>query len=84
MFDVGKTPRDFCDQYREKLSYEFDGCSRLTSACDDTMSLGTGSYALSRDISQNVDKKALLEKEALPGEIQEGEVAEVLTLVRRR
>jgi chitin synthase len=50
------------------------------------MSLGTESYAPSRNMFQNVDKKALLEKEALPGEIHEGEVAEVLkeTSARRR
>jgi chitin synthase len=35
---------------------------------------------------QNVDKKALLEKEALPGEIHEGETAEIIkeTSARRR
>jgi chitin synthase len=37
-------------------------------------------------MTKNVDKKALLEKEALPGEIHEGETAEVLkeTSARRR
>ncbi|KAH9984858.1 glycosyltransferase family 2 protein [Russula vinacea] len=80
---------DMYNEYDERQSLrseEFDGRSRLTSARDDTMSLGTESYAPSRNMFQNVDKKALLEKEALPGEIHEGEVAEVLkeTSARRR
>ena len=74
------------DERQSLRSEEFDGRSKLTSARDDTMSLGTESYAPSRNMFQNVDKKALLEKEALPGEIHEGEVAEVLkeTSARRR
>jgi chitin synthase len=46
------------------------------------MPLGTESYVPPR----NIDKKALLKKEALPGEIHEGEVVEVLkeTSARRR
>ena len=80
---------DMYNDYDERQSLrsdEFDGRSRLTSARDDTMSLGTESYAPSRNMFQNVDKKALLEKEALPGEIHEGETAEVLkeTSARRR
>ena len=80
---------DMYNEYDERQSLrseEFDGRSRLTSARDDTMSLGTESYAPSRNMFQNVDKKALLEKEALPGEIHEGEVAEILkeTSARRR
>jgi chitin synthase len=66
------------DERQSLRSEEFDRRSRLTSARDDTMSLGTESYASSRNVFHNVDKKALLEKEALPGEIHEGEVAEVL------
>ena len=65
------------DKWQSLHSKEFDGRSRLTSARDDTMSLGTVSYAPSWYLFQNVDKKALLEKEALPGKIHEGEVAEV-------
>jgi chitin synthase len=80
---------DMYNDYDERQSLrsdEFDRRSRLTSARDDTMSLGTESYAPSRNMFQNVDKKALLEKEALPGEIHEGETAEILkeTSARRR
>ena len=80
---------DIYNDYDERQSLrsdEFDGRSRLTSARDDTMSLGTESYAPSRNMFQNVDKKALLEKEALPGEIHEGETTEVVkeTSARRR
>ena len=74
------------DERQSLRSKEFDGRSRLTSARDDTMSLGTVSYAPSRYMFQNVDKKALLEKEALPGKIHEGEVAEAFkkTCAHRR
>ena len=80
---------DMYNDYDERQSLrsdEFDRRSKLTSARDDTMSLGTESYAPSRNMFQNVDKKALLEKEALPGEIHEGETAEILkeTSARRR
>lgn len=80
---------DMYNDYEERQSLrseEFDGRSRLTSNRDDTLSIGTESYAPSRNMFQNVDKKALLEKEALPGEIHEGEVAEVIkeTSARRR
>ncbi len=74
------------DERQSLRSDEFDGRSRLTSNRDDTMSIGTESYAPSRNMFQNVDKKALLEKEALPGEIHEGETAEIIkeTSARRR
>ena len=74
------------DERQSLRSDEFDGRSRMTSARDDTMSLGTESYAPSRNMFQNVDKKALLEKEALPGDIHDGETAEVVkeTSARRR
>ncbi len=80
---------DMYNDYDERQSLrsdEFDGRSRLTSNRDDTMSIGTESYAPSRNMFQNVDKKALLEKEALPGEIHEGETAEIIkeTSARRR
>ncbi|KAI9438359.1 glycosyltransferase family 2 protein [Lactarius indigo] len=74
------------DERQSLRSEEFDGRSRLTSNRDDTMSIGTESYAPSRNMFQNVDKKALLEKEALPGEIHDGETAEIIkeTSARRR
>lgn len=79
------------DDYDERGSLrsadDYDANSRLTSARDETMSIGTESYAPSRNMFQNAaDKKALLEKEALPGEIHEGETTEVVkeTSARRR
>ena len=65
------------DEWQLLCSKEFNECSRLTSAHDDTMSLGTVSYALLQYMFQNVNKKALLEKEALSGKIHKGEVAKV-------
>ncbi|KZS96924.1 glycosyltransferase family 2 protein [Sistotremastrum niveocremeum HHB9708] len=68
-------------------SEDFDGVSRYTSHRDDTGSnFGSESYAPSRNMFQNADKKALGEKDALPGEIQEGEVTEEIrdTSTRRR
>ncbi|TFY81864.1 hypothetical protein EWM64_g2154 [Hericium alpestre] len=81
---------DMYDEYDERGSFrsadDYDARSRLTSAQDDSMSIGTESYAPSRNMFQNADKKALLEKEALPGEIQEGETMEVIkeSSARRR
>ncbi|KAA1474601.1 glycosyltransferase family 2 protein [Dentipellis sp. KUC8613] len=81
---------DMYDDYDERGSLrsadEYDARSRLTSAQDDSMSIGTESYAPSRNMFQNADKKALLEKEALPGEAQEGETTEIIqeTSARRR
>lgn len=77
------------DDYDDRGSVrsdDFDANSRLTSHRDETMSIGTESYAPSRNMFQNADKKALLEKEALPGEVQEGETTEVIkeTSARRR
>lgn len=77
------------DDYEERKSFrsdDYDGRSRLASQHDETMSIGTESYAPSRNMFQNADKKGLLDKEALPGEIQDGETAEVYkeTSARRR
>ena len=77
---------DDYDERRSLRSEDFDARSRLTSNHEETASIATESYAPSRNMFQNADKKALLEKEALPGEIQEGETTEVVkeTSARRR
>ncbi|KAI0049900.1 glycosyltransferase family 2 protein [Auriscalpium vulgare] len=80
---------DMYNDYDERQSLrsdDYDARSRLTSNRDDSMSIATESYAPSRNMFQNADRKALLEKEALPGEIQEGETAEIIkeTSARRR
>ncbi|KAI0315785.1 glycosyltransferase family 2 protein [Amylostereum chailletii] len=74
------------DDRQSLRSDDFDGRSRLTSNRDETMSIATESYAPSRNMFQNADKKALLEREALPGEVQDGETTEVLkeSSARRR
>ncbi|KAL0946000.1 hypothetical protein HGRIS_012276 [Hohenbuehelia grisea] len=75
------------DEQRSLRSEEFDGRSRFTSQRDDSVSnFGSESYAPSRNMFQNADKTGLLDKEALAGEIQEGETTEVLkeTSARRR
>ncbi|KAI0062534.1 glycosyltransferase family 2 protein [Artomyces pyxidatus] len=74
------------DERQSLRSDDFDARSRLTSNRDDSMSIATESYAPSRNMFQNADKNALLEKEALPGEIHEGETAEIIkeTSARRR
>ncbi|THU97382.1 hypothetical protein K435DRAFT_857696 [Dendrothele bispora CBS 962.96] len=67
------------DENRSVASDDFDNRSRLTSHRDDSVSqFGSESYAPSRNMFQNTDKKVLLDKEALAGEIQEGETTEVL------
>jgi chitin synthase len=81
---------DMYDEYDERKSFrdeEYDTRSALTSNREDALSnYGSESYAPSRNMFQNAENKILLEKDALPGEIQEGEVAEVLkdSSVRRR
>nr|AZQ26801.1 putative chitin synthase 4 [Ganoderma lucidum]QDK64613.1 chitin synthase [Ganoderma lucidum] len=82
---------DMYDDYDERKSFrsdDFDGRSAYTSHRDDgsVSNFGTESYAPSRNMFQNADTKGLLDKEALAGEIQEGETAEVLkeTSARRR
>jgi chitin synthase len=81
---------DLYDEYDENKSIrsdDFDGRSRFTSQRDDSVShFGSESYAPSRNMFQNTDKRGRLEKEALAGEIQEGETTEVLkeSSARRR
>ncbi|KAF9531219.1 glycosyltransferase family 2 protein [Crepidotus variabilis] len=75
------------DENKSVRSDDFDGRSRFTSQRDDSVShFGSESYAPSRNMFQNTDKRGLAEKEALAGEIQEGETTEVLkeTSARRR
>ncbi|KAI6019144.1 glycosyltransferase family 2 protein [Pisolithus marmoratus] len=75
------------DEAKTVRSDEFDGRSRLTSDRDDSNSnYGTESYAPSRNMFHNVDKEGLMQKEALPGEILEGETTEIIkeTSARRR
>lgn len=69
------------DDYDERGSVrsdDLDAKSRLTSNRDDSMSNfgGSESYAPSRNMFQNDDTKGLLGKEALPGEVMEGETTE--------
>ncbi|KAH9045953.1 glycosyltransferase family 2 protein [Lactarius hengduanensis] len=66
------------DERQSLRSEEFDGRSRLTSKPRRYDVDWDESYAPSRNMFQNVDKKALLEKEALPGEIHDGETAEII------
>ena len=70
------------DEYEERKSFrsdDYDGRTRYTSHREDSISnFGTESYAPSRNMFHNADKKGLLDKEALAGEIQEGETTEVL------
>ncbi len=82
---------DMYDDYDERKSFrsdDYDGRSAYTSQRDDgsVSNFGTESYAPSRNMFQNADTKGLLDKEALAGEIQEGETAEVLkeSSARRR
>ena len=83
---------DGYDDYDERKSLrsdDYDARSALTSNRDNDESMsnfGTESYAPSRNMFHNADKKGLHDKEALAGEIQEGEVAEVIkeTSARRR
>lgn len=76
------------DERKSLRSEDYDGRSAYTSQRDDASvsNFGTESYAPSRNMFQNADQKGLLDKEALAGEIQEGETAEVLkeTSARRR
>ena len=68
---------DDYDERRSLRSDDMDAKSRLTSNRDESMSnLGSESYAPSRNMFQNDDSKGLLGKEALPGEVMEGETTE--------
>ncbi|KAJ3999067.1 glycosyltransferase family 2 protein [Lentinula boryana] len=88
------SPFQRADLYDDELgddrsfrSEDFDGRSKFTSQRDDSVSnFGSESYAPSRNMFQNADKAALVNKEALAGEIQEGETTEVVkeTSARRR
>lgn len=68
------------DEFDERKSFrseDYDGRSQFTSHRDEsTSNFGTESYAPSRNMFQNADKKPLTDKEALPGEILDGEVTE--------
>ncbi|KAF8523712.1 glycosyltransferase family 2 protein [Hysterangium stoloniferum] len=75
------------DDRRSLRSDDYDGRSQLTSHREESASnFGTESYAPSRNMFQNADKKPLGEKDLLPGEIMEGEVAEEIrdSSARRR
>lgn len=76
--------REF-DEGKSMRSEDFDGGSRYT-APDLESNYGTESYAPSRNMFQNLDTKAALHKDPLPGEILEGEVTEELkdTPARRK
>ncbi|KAL1757372.1 glycosyltransferase family 2 protein [Schizophyllum commune] len=76
---------DEFDESRSLRSDDFDGRSRFTGR-DDSSNFGSESYAPSRNMFGNADKKGLGDKEALPGEIQEGEVTEIIkeSSARRR
>jgi chitin synthase len=76
---------DDYDDQKSMRSDDFDQRTRLTSR-DDASAIGSESYAPSRNMFQNADHKALMDKEVLPGEVQEGETAEVIkeTSARRR
>ena len=81
---------DEFDERKSLRSDDFDGRSNYTSQRDEASNYGSESYAPSRNMFQGADGKgahrALLEKEALAGEIQEGETTEVLkeSSARRR
>ena len=82
---------DLYNDYDERGSMrsdDVDAKSRLTSHRDDSVSAfgGSESYAPSRNMFQNDDTKGLLGKEALPGEVMEGETTEDIkeTSSRRR
>ncbi|EIW79950.1 glycosyltransferase family 2 protein [Coniophora puteana RWD-64-598 SS2] len=78
---------DYDDERHSLRSDDYDARSRLTSNREDTAShYGSESYAPSRNMFQNADKEALVQKEMLPGEVAEGETTEVVkeTSARRR
>lgn len=76
------------DEYEDRKSFRTDDYEGSRYGHQETQSnLGSESYAPSRNMFQTSDpKKALGEKEALPGEIMEGEVTEEIrdTSGRRR
>jgi chitin synthase len=76
---------DEYDDQKSTRSDDFDQRTRLTSR-DDASAVGSESYAPSRNMFQTADHKALMDKEVLPGEVAEGETAEVIkeSSARRR
>ncbi|GJE86394.1 Myosin domain-containing chitin synthase 8 [Phanerochaete sordida] len=84
-FNRGDGYDDYDDQ---KSMDEYDVRSALTSHRDDESqsNFGTESYAPSRNMFQNADKGGLADKEAIAGEIQDGETVEILkeSSARRR
>lgn len=76
------------DYYDDRKSFRTDdAASRYRGMGDETASnIGSESYAPSRNMFQSDVKKDLMEKEPLPGEVLEGEVAEEIkdTAARRR
>jgi chitin synthase len=76
------------DEYDDKKSTQgddFDQRTRLTSR-DDACAVGSKSYAPSRNMFQTADHEALMYEEVPPGEIADGETAEVIkeSSARRR
>ncbi|KAG8895612.1 hypothetical protein FRB99_000429, partial [Tulasnella sp. 403] len=77
------------DEYDDHKSFRTDDYegSRYGGRDDAASNIGSESYAPSRNMFQTSDaKKNLMEKEPLPGEVMEGEVAEEIkdTAARRR
>lgn len=75
------------DDHKSLRSDDFDAQSRFTSQRDDVGSnFGTESYAPSRNMFQNADRRVAANKDPLPGEIMEGEVSEEIkdTPARRK
>lgn len=85
-FENGNKYDDDYDDGKDARSDDFDARTRLTSHGDDASAFGSESYAPSRNMFQNADRKGLVDKEVLPGEVQEGETTEVYkeTSARRR
>ncbi|KDQ13770.1 glycosyltransferase family 2 protein [Botryobasidium botryosum FD-172 SS1] len=68
---------DYPDAYDDQKSFRSDDShSRFTGREETQSNFGSESYAPSRNMFHNTDKKAVEEKDPLPGEILEGEVAE--------
>ncbi|KAG5651222.1 hypothetical protein H0H81_009434 [Sphagnurus paluster] len=75
------------DESKSLWSEDNDGRSRFTTQRDDLMSIvGSEPYAPSQNMFQNDKKVPLIGKEVLPGEVQDGETAEVMkeTSARRK
>ncbi|KZT04957.1 glycosyltransferase family 2 protein [Laetiporus sulphureus 93-53] len=76
------------DERKSFRSEDYDGRSAYTSHRDieSVSNFGSESYAPSGNMFQGADKKGLLDKEVIAGEIQEGETTEVVkeSALRRR